>query len=121
MTTETSPSPSQKNHSAPYTVLGLLLLAPAALCCIVGLVVPTIRTISMSFQKVDLLSRAEAVGMANYDQLFSDRRFAEALGFTLSIAVVRLLFVAIVPLLLALAVSQFGRWVRIPVRLLFTI
>jgi ABC-type sugar transport system permease subunit len=108
--------------STPHTILGLLLLAPAALCCIVALAVPTFRTIGMSFQKANLLrSQAEWVGTTNYAALLGDRLFASAFGFTLSIVVVRLLVVAIVPLLLALAVSMFGRWVRIPVRLLFTI
>jgi ABC-type glycerol-3-phosphate transport system permease component len=68
-----------------------------------------------------MAQEAEFVGLENYARLFQHPAFSDALGFTLSMLVTRLLIVAIVPLLLAIVVNQFGRWVRIPVRLLFTI
>jgi ABC-type sugar transport system permease subunit/ABC-type maltose transport system permease subunit len=103
-------------------VLGLALLAPAGLCCITGLVVPTVQTIITSLQKAGLPGRGtEFVGLANYTNLFEDPRFSAALSFTLLLIVVRVLVVAVVPLLLAFVVNEFGRAVRIPVRLLFTV
>jgi ABC-type sugar transport system permease subunit len=102
-------------------LIGLGLLLPAGLCCVSLLVVPTLGTIGLSFFDFNLMSPADFVGSANYGELFQDPRFSEALGFTLSSAVVRVAVVAVVPLLLALAVNEFGRVVRIPVRLLFTV
>jgi ABC-type sugar transport system permease subunit len=112
-------SPSGK--SSPRIILGLVLLFPSALCCLCGLVAPTIQTFITSLQEASPLAESEFVGLMNYSRLFEDRVFFPALGFTSSFVGVRLLVVAIVPLLLAVVVNQFGRRVRIPVRLLFTI
>jgi len=104
-------------------VVGLALLVPAGLCCLGGLVAPTFYTAVMSVQEVSQLrfSEAQFVGLENYTRLFEARTFSDALGFTLLLFVVRVLVVAVVPLVLAFAVNEFGRAVRIPVRLLFTI
>jgi ABC-type sugar transport system permease subunit len=102
-------------------LLGLGLLFPAAVCCLCVLVLPTLGTIVQSLFDTDMMTAPSFVGGDNYTQLFQDQRFSEALGFTLSSAAVRVAVVAFVPLLLALAVNEFGRVVRIPVRLLFTI
>jgi hypothetical protein len=53
--------------------------------------------------------------------VLGDRLFAQALSYTLSLAVARLVAVAIMPLLLAIIVARFGRGVRLTVRLLFTL
>ncbi|MBN1992907.1 MAG: hypothetical protein JW953_09385 [Anaerolineae bacterium] len=103
-------------------IFGLALLAPAILCCISELAVPTLKTLITSLQKTGPLGQeAEFVGLENYSRLFQDEVFARAWGFTLSWLLVRLLVVAVAPLLLALIVNQFGRWARIPLRLLYTI
>jgi ABC-type sugar transport system permease subunit len=101
--------------------LALILIAPAALFCFIGLVLPTVATITTSFQKVDLLSASEWVSGANYARLIEDKSFLSALGFTLSLVGVRLVAAAVVPLLLAWAVNEFGWGIRSGVRLLFTI
>jgi ABC-type sugar transport system permease subunit len=102
-------------------VIGLGLLLPAALCCISVLVVPSVGTAALSFFDYNGIRAPDFVRGDNYAQLFQDPRFSEALGFTLSSVAVRVAVVVLVPLLLALAVNEFGRIVRIPVRLLFTI
>lgn len=102
-------------------ILGLILIAPAALFCLIGLILPTITTITASFQKVDLLSASEWVGGANYARLMEDKSFLTALGFTLSLVGVRLAAAAVVPLLLAWVVNEFGRGIRSGARLIFTI
>jgi ABC-type sugar transport system permease subunit len=102
-------------------VIGLGLLLPAVLCCISVLVLPTVSTVALSFFDYDVMTEPEFVGGDNYGGIFQDPRFSEALRFTLSSVAVRLAVVAVVPLLLALAVNEFGCVVRIPARLLFTI
>jgi ABC-type sugar transport system permease subunit len=93
----------------------------SGLGCISVLVVPTCGTVALSFFDYDVMTAPEFVGGDNYTWLFQAPRFSEALGFTLSSVAVRVAVVALVPLLLALAVNEFGRIVRIPVRLLFTV
>jgi ABC-type sugar transport system permease subunit len=61
------------------------------------------------------------VGLENYARVFEDPRLGAALTFTLLLIVVRVLAVTLVPLLLAFAINEFGRRVRISVRLLFTV
>lgn len=102
-------------------LLGLGLLLPSVLCCISVLVVPSAGTVALSFFDVDMMTAPEFVGGDNYAQIFQAPRFSETLGFTLTSVAVRVAVVAVVPLLLALAVNEFGRIVRIPVRLLFTV
>ena len=119
-------STDKKKNSTGKTVirviLGLALLIPASLACLGGLLVPTVSTFVLSLQSTSLVVRdARFVGLENYARLFQDPVFSAALGFTLSLLVVRVLVVAVAPLLLALAVNELGRAVRLPVRLLFTI
>lgn len=116
-----SQAPTAGSGSIVRVVLGLILVAPAALFCLIGLALPTMSTITSSFQKVNLLSSGEWVGAANYARLLEDGSFLQALGFTLSLAGMRLVVVALVPLLLAWVVNEFGRGVRSAVRLIFTI
>ncbi|MBN1813379.1 MAG: sugar ABC transporter permease, partial [Anaerolineae bacterium] len=102
-------------------VIGLGLLLPAILCCVSVLVIPTLGTVALSFSNYDGIGAPDFVGVSNYRSIFQAPPFSAALGFTLSSVAVRVAVVAVVPLLLALAVNEFGRIVRIPVRLLFTI
>jgi ABC-type sugar transport system permease subunit len=110
------------NNRIVIAVLGLILLAPAALCWGSTLLVPTLQTATYSQQNLRLLdNKPQFVGMANYNRLFEDRVFSSALDFTSSLAVERFLVAGFAPPLLALLLSQFGILVRIPIRLLFTI
>lgn len=100
---------------------GMLLLVPLAILWIVSFVLPTIRTVQLSTQNVRIGRDPVGVGLANYRQLFGSAPFAQASGFTALLTVERIVVVAIIPLLLALAVNAFGRRVRLPARLIFTL
>ena len=108
------------NRSIGRIVGGLGLLLPAGFCCISQLLLPTVRTFLLSFQASGLLQETEFVGLENYASVLADRVLPTTLGFTFSFVIVRLILVAIVPLLLAWAVSRFGRPVRLTVRVLLT-
>lgn len=95
---------------------GSLLLLPAALCCGLDLLWPTLRTVALSMQEMRLLDDGTFVGLENYLRLLEQERFLTAVGFTTSQTFLRLLVVTIVPLLLAWAVGQFGRPVRLSMR-----
>ena len=122
--TSTVPTPAPAG-SGPQRLLrlwlGLLLLLPAALCCGTSLLAPTGQTFLLSLQKVNGLGPAVSVGFANYTQLAQLGPLGKALGFTVEIALVRLLAVLSVPVLLALAASALNRWVRVGLRVLFTL
>src|SRR5690349_22641242 len=113
---------TQRNRSVRHMGLGLLLLLPALYCWLSQLLLPTVRTLLMSFQKVDLFGlEAEFVGLANYTDLFADENFWQAAGFTLLVLLVRLFVVALLPLLLAWAAGQLGRRLRLGLRVLLTL
>ncbi|MBU0494747.1 MAG: hypothetical protein KKA73_15300 [Chloroflexi bacterium] len=117
---------SERNagHTWLRLFLGLILLAPAGLCCLAGLVIPTLYTAFLSLQDARLiqLDQAEFVGLDNYARLFdAGSPFGEAMGLTLLLLVARVLVVCLVPLLLPLVVNEFGWLVRVPVRLLLTV
>ncbi len=103
-------------------VLGLLLLLPAVWFLITTLLLPIIQTVNNSLLKMQTVGsgKSDYVGLDNYTHVFQSP-FGSALGFTLMLALGRIVAVGVLPPLLALALSRFGRNVRIPIRLLFSI
>jgi ABC-type sugar transport system permease subunit len=121
-TSQALPSTNTSAQRNVRLIGGLILLAPAALIGLGGLAGPTLATVILSLQKTSLSSAAaQFVGAQNYSLLLNDKTFGAALTYTLGLVIVRLLVVAIVPVLMALAVNRFGRAVRWPMRLLFTV
>ncbi len=121
MTQEASIEKPTAGPGKDRAIWGFVLLAPALLCCLTELLIPTLQTFSLSLQNVRLPGEAgEFVGLENYGRLLQDERFAGALGYTLLLMGARLLVVAIFPPLLALVINQFGRGARLPMRLLYT-
>jgi ABC-type sugar transport system permease subunit len=113
---------STKKTSNGRMVLGLLLLLPALFCCSSQLLLPTVNTFLMSFQETSFFgSETEYVGLENYASLLGNETVWRAAGFTLITLLVRLFVVALVPLLLAWAASQFGRPLRLGLRILLTL
>src|SRR5512143_1710934 len=88
----------KKTRSIGRILLGLLFLLPALFFCIAQLLLPTISTFLMSFQKINLAGSEKVyVGLDNYAHLFADQNFWRAAGFTLITLLVRLFVVALVP------------------------
>ena len=108
-------------HPALRGLLGLLLLLPACILCSSNLFLLSFNTLQGSFQKFSLRDGAgEFIGLVNYQNLFENPAFTESLVFTALQIVVRVLAIAILPLLLALAVNSFGKKPSLGIRLLFT-
>lgn len=113
---------AKTTHSTGRIVLGVLFLLPALFFCIFQLLLPTVNTLLMSFQKISLIGSEKVyVGMDNYAGLFDNENFWRAASFTLITLLVRLSVAALVPLLLAWAAGQFGRPLRLGLRILFTL
>lgn len=60
-------------------LLGYLFILPSLIGFVVFFAVPAVRSLFISFQEWNLLTEAEYVGMANYQDLFADDRFWRAL------------------------------------------
>src|SRR5512145_1112329 len=110
------PHPSQRARRFGLALLGFILLTPSLFACASQLAIPTVQTFVMSQQKTNLFQPGQFVGMDNYAHMFQDKAFSSVLAFIFPLLTIRLLVVAIVPLLLALVVSQFGRRVRVSMR-----
>ncbi len=108
MSAQPLPVSTRGSNPASRIALGLVLLFPAALMCALTQLWPTLGTISMSLQKVELLRNGQStwVGGDNYAVLFEQGRIAQAFGFTLLLVVSRVIAVAVVPPVLGWAISK---------------
>lgn len=105
------PTPTPTTAPPPRS-LGWLLAVPALLGTVLTLVIPTVQTVSMSFQTGDFMHPSRSVGMKNYSSLLGDQVFWTSAGFTLSLVVVPLLVSVVVAPLVALGLASGGSWVR---------
>ncbi|MEZ4868079.1 MAG: hypothetical protein R3C14_42515 [Caldilineaceae bacterium] len=102
--------------------VGILLFLPALWLGLRTLVIPSIATGILSFQRYEMLTPPQFVGWENYVKLFTnDSTFAAALRFTGNLVLWRVAAVAVAPWLLAWSLSDARRSLRIGVRLLFTL
>lgn len=107
------------NRRVVEVVLGFVLTAPALLAGLTGLLLPSIALGAISLQDYSpLRGRGQMVGWENYARMLEDPAFGQAMLFTGLLIGVRVLMVAVLPVLLGVGASAFGRAVRLPVRLL---
>jgi ABC-type sugar transport system permease subunit len=107
------PGPTTPARSPVAVVIGLLLVLPAFIALIVSYVVPTIWTITTSFQKRNpLQDSGEPVGADNYSAIAES--LGSRIGYSLAFAAFPLLTFLIAAPLLAFAAHKsglVGRWV----------
>lgn len=108
------------DNGASCAGLGWLLMLPGLLAWLVALVAPSLDLFRLSLLDVSLVGQSTFVGLRNY-QALSTPQVQEALNFTLLVAAVRLAVMMLVPLVLALAINEFGRVVRAIARLVTTV
>jgi ABC-type sugar transport system permease subunit len=120
-TIEHHPIQKQSENRSLNILLGILLLIPAVLACGASQLAYSAGTIIMGLQKIRLFTAPEFIGLENYAFFSQDKTLASAFGFTAQVILVRLLMVAIVPLLLAWGASLLGRRPRLILRVLFTL
>ncbi len=65
-----------------------LLIGPSLLVMLGLLVIPLVRTIQWSFQKVKYGSPGDFIGLSNYTQALTDARFGRAVLFTMLLTVI---------------------------------
>lgn len=86
-----------------------LLVGPSMIVMFGLLVVPLIRTIQWSFQKVQYGTPGEYVGLANYGTALSDPRFGRAIFFTLLLTAVVTVTILVLGYLLATGINKLGK------------
>ncbi|WP_125613814.1 carbohydrate ABC transporter permease [Specibacter cremeus] len=86
-----------------------LLMAPSLLVMVGLLVVPLVRTIQWSFQKVQYGTPGEFIGLKNYSQALSDPRFGRAVLFTLLLTVVVTVAILVLGYLVATGMNGLGK------------
>ncbi len=106
----TTQSMSEKSNQAPAPSsrrgVGILLMLPALWLGLTTLLIPSISTVILSFQRYDMLAPPQFVGWENYTKLLTtDAAFASALGFTGNLVLWQVASVAVIPLLLAWSLS----------------
>jgi multiple sugar transport system permease protein len=88
------------------TVLGYLFILPSLIGFVIFYAFPAIRSIGISFTEWNLLSDAEFVGLANYQDLFSDDRYWRAMGNTLAYVLWNIPLQTLLALLMAVMLDR---------------
>lgn len=86
--------------------LALIFIAPATVGLIVFYFWPLLRGIWLSFTSWDLLSAAEFIGLDNYQRMFADPIFWNAIGVTLYYVVVNISIQTAVALVIAVLMQR---------------
>ncbi len=107
MTVET-PSAVQPRSAASFrSALGIVLLLPAAALCALTQLWPTMGTLAMSFQDIQVIGGDTTwVGTDNYGALFERGPLSGAFLFAAALAFTRVLAVAVVPPALGWAIAR---------------
>jgi multiple sugar transport system permease protein len=87
-------------------ILGFLFILPSLIGFTVFFAVPAIRSVIISFHEWNLLSDAEFVGLANYQELFADERFWRSLTITLSYVLWNIPLQTVLAVLIALVMDR---------------
>jgi multiple sugar transport system permease protein len=92
---------------------GILFVLPAMLLVAVFFLIPLGMTVWMSFHNWPLMGQPRWIGLGNYEAMWSDRRFWNALNFTIWYSVVATIAIFGVAFPLALFVERPGRMTEI--------
>ncbi|MGX7350878.1 hypothetical protein RU97_GL000409 [Enterococcus canis] len=83
-----------------------LFSAPVVIALILVVIVPFIYGIYYSFTNWDAVAQGDFVGLANYQRLFSDEGFWNAIWFTTKFAVISIILINVIGLSLAMLVTS---------------
>lgn len=87
----------------------VVFLIPAAIGFVVFYLVPAIRGIYFSFTDYPVLAPAQWVGLANYQRLFEDPLFWNAMGVTVYYVVINIVVQTILAILIAILMQRMTR------------
>ncbi len=87
-------------------IKGLFYVMPAVILVFTFFMIPLGMTIWMSFHRWPLIGRIKWVGLSNYQKLFSDAAFGNALLFTIKYTIVITIILLVVSLWLAMMIEK---------------
>jgi ABC-type sugar transport system permease subunit len=100
------------NFEKRRTLTGLILLFPAALFCVIFIVVPLVNVINYSFHEWNgISSHMEFVGLRNYMMLPSTEGFKTMFVWTIVYAIGVTVLTVVISFLVALALDKNGKFV----------
>ena len=83
-----------------------LFVIPTFAAFVIGFIIPFAEGLYLSFCQFTTVKNAKWVGIANYQRVFADESFTNALGFTVSYAVVSIVVINVIALGLALLLTR---------------
>ncbi|MBQ2250984.1 MAG: sugar ABC transporter permease, partial [Lachnospiraceae bacterium] len=83
-----------------------LFVIPTFLAFLIGFMIPFAEGLYLSFCQFTTVKNAKWVGLANYKRVFTDETFTNALGFTVSFAVVSIILINVIAFILALLLTR---------------
>jgi len=83
-----------------------LFVIPTFAAFVIGFIIPFAEGLYLSFCQFTTVKNAKWVGFSNYQRVFADESFTNALGFTVSYAVVSILVINVIALGLALLLTR---------------
>ena len=83
-----------------------LFVIPTFAAFVIGFIIPFAEGLYLSFCQFTTVKNAKWVGIANYQRAFADESFTNALGFTVSYAVVSIVVINVIALGLALLLTR---------------
>jgi len=83
-----------------------LFVLPTFLAFVIGFMIPFGEGLYLSFCQFTTVKNAKWVGITNYQRVFADETFTNALGFTVSFAVVSIVLINVIAFGLALLLTR---------------
>ncbi|MBQ4562953.1 MAG: sugar ABC transporter permease [Lachnospiraceae bacterium] len=83
-----------------------LFVLPTFLAFVIGFMIPFGEGLYLSFCQFTTVKNAKWVGISNYQRVFADETFTNALGFTVSFAVVSIVLINVIAFGLALLLTR---------------
>lgn len=102
----------KKRFMANETIWAIVFLLPSLIGLIVFVVYPLFRSLYLSMTDWDFVHKANFIGLQNYIDMFSDRKFIRVFNNTLFFVVITVPVLVILPMILATMMNQKIRGIR---------
>jgi multiple sugar transport system permease protein len=96
----------QKRWLSQETLIAWLFILPSLIGLCTFFIFPTLRGFYLSFTNSDLLTRADFIGIENYEKLIGDSQFWESLSITLYYVVLNIPLQTAIAVLLAASLDR---------------
>lgn len=105
-TSLSSPSGQRKQWIRTETLVAWLFILPSLIGITVFIMIPAVRGLLLSFTNSDLLTRADYIGIENYQKLINDPQFWSSINITIRYVVINIPFQTVFALTLAVLLTR---------------